>query len=123
MPDLKLLLDEHYPQRLAENLRAHGIDAEAVIVRSDLRGKDDRTVLTTARLEHRLVVTEDVTTFPSAMAIVRDYYGVLFCDSKRFPRTLSALNRLESALIHFVSDPPEAAHQPSFIWWLSLIDS
>ena len=50
---LKLLLDEHYPGWLAAQLADSGIDAQAVIVRDDLRGTDDTNVLRAANSEAR----------------------------------------------------------------------
>jgi len=118
MADISLLLDEHYPATLAASLTARGVDTQAVISRDDLRGRDDRSVLAAATHEGRIVVTEDVTTFPAAMAMVPQHSGVIFCESRRFPRTLSALPRLESALVEFASNPPDTARFPGFVWWL-----
>ncbi|WP_293696127.1 DUF5615 family PIN-like protein [uncultured Agrococcus sp.] len=116
---LRLLLDEHYPGWLAEELTKSGIDAEAVVVREDLRGSDDTAVLRTAAAEDRVVVTEDVTTFSIAIASIQDHTGVVYCHHSRFPRTRTGLNRLARALRDFATEPPPAAHNPSFIWWLS----
>ena len=116
---LRLLLDEHYPGWLAEEFRNSGIDAEAVVVREDLRGGDDTAVLQTAASEDRVVVTEDVTTFSIAIASIQDHAGVVYCHHSRFPRTRTGLNRLARVLIDFAAKPPPAARNPSFIWWLS----
>lgn len=118
-PDVKILLDEHYPGWLAEELRADGIDADAVVERIDLRGADDTSVLRTATAEGRLVVTEDVTTFGVAMASIDPHAGVIFCHHARFPRTRSGLERLRLSLVAFAVDPPAHSSQPSFVWWLS----
>jgi hypothetical protein len=118
MASLALLLDEHYPASLAHNLLKRGIDAQAVIERDDLRGRDDITVLSVGTQEGRVVVTEDVTTFPIAMNAVPDFVGVIFCESRRFPRTVAALPRLEYALAALVANPPVSAHCLGFVWWL-----
>jgi hypothetical protein len=118
MPRIALLLDEHYPPSLAAALQSHGIDAQAVIAREDLRGSADAIVLASAQQEQRIVVTADVTTFPAAIAAVPDHKGVIFCDSQRFPRTINALPRLADALTAFVADPPASAMLPGFVWWL-----
>jgi predicted nuclease of predicted toxin-antitoxin system len=61
---LRFLLDEHYPGWLAEDLAADGIEAVALTAhRPALRGVDDQRVLQAAVAEHRIVVTEDVSTF------------------------------------------------------------
>jgi len=119
MAQLALLLDEHYPATLASSLSGDGLDADAVIDRDDLRGCDDLTVLTTATREHRVVVTEDVRTFPAAIARIPQHAGVVFCDSQRFPRTADALPHLENALAAFVANPPDVASFPGFVWWLT----
>ncbi len=118
MSEPKFLLDEHYPPSLAENLRARGIDAEAVVALDNLRGSEDQEVLVAARNEQRIVVTADVTTFPAAISAVPNHAGVIFCDSQRFPRTVNALPRLANALAAFATNPPTTVSLPNFIWWL-----
>jgi hypothetical protein len=68
---IQFLLDEHYPGWLAEDLAADGIDAVALTAhRPGLRGVDDQRVLEAAVAEHRVVVTEDVSTFGLAATLV-----------------------------------------------------
>lgn len=116
---VRFLLDEHYPGRLAENLLAGGIDAVAGVSRDDLQGRDDTTVIRTARDETRIVVTEDVTTFSIAMAAVPDHMGVIFCHHARFPRTRAGLASLEAALVGFADAPPPGMIGTPFTWWLA----
>ena len=67
--EIRFLLDEHYPGWLAEDLAADGVDAVALTAhRPGLRGTDDQRVLEAAMGEHRVVVTEDVSTFVVASA-------------------------------------------------------
>ncbi|MDR0285714.1 MAG: DUF5615 family PIN-like protein [Propionibacteriaceae bacterium] len=115
MAELAFLLDEHYPAALAASLTQLGIDTQSVNERDDLRGTSDINVLTVAAREGRVVVTEDASTFPTAMTVVGDYPGVVFCDSGRFPRTVNALPRLEKALVAFATHPPATT---GFVWWL-----
>jgi len=119
MPSVALLLDEHYPAWLAAHLVTRGVDASSVIGREELRGRSDTEVLTCAKREGRVVVTEDINTFPAAIDAVPNHAGVIFCDSRRFPRTASALLRLEDALCAFFETAPEASQYPGFVWWLS----
>ncbi|MFV0432410.1 MAG: DUF5615 family PIN-like protein [Leucobacter sp.] len=116
---LKLLLDEHYPAWLAEQLTEAGIDTAAVVARLDLRGVDDTTVLRVASREQRAVVTEDVTTLSIAMNAVPDHAGVIFCHHARFPRTRPGLAALRTSLEHFAADQPLGARSTPFVWWLS----
>ncbi len=121
MPDprLKLLLDEHYPGWLADELCEVGVDAQAVILREDLRGASDTTVLRTATSEERIVVTEDVNTFAIAIEAVADHSGVIFCHQARFPRTRPGLAQLRKSLTRFAEKQPAGVGSPGFVWWLS----
>jgi hypothetical protein len=93
-----------------------------VVLRDDLRGVDDTTVLRVATEEERIVVTEDVTTFAIAMTIrittVPAHAGVVFCHHRRFPRTRPGLARLGQALVAFAQAPPRGAGRAPFVWWL-----
>ena len=69
---IRFLLDEHYPGWLAEGLAADGVEAVALTAhRPGLRGADDQRVLEAAVAEGRVVVTEDVSTFSAAAALVQ----------------------------------------------------
>lgn len=115
---IRLLLDEHYPARLARVLNDRGVDTTAVVVSGDLRGRDDTSVLSTAAQQHRAVVTEDVTTFMLAIAAFPLHSGVVFCHHARFPRTAAGIRRLEDALVKFASAPPAGIDGVPFVWWL-----
>lgn len=116
---MRFLLDEHYPGWLAVQLTESGIDSAAVILRDDLRGVNDTTVLRVATEEQRVVVTEDVTTFSIAIAAVPEHAGVVFCHHRRFPRTRPGLARLGEALTAFAETPPSGASRAPFVWWLA----
>lgn len=118
-PDIRLLLDEHYPSRLAASLREAGLDTTAIVERAEMLGVDDTSVLRAANGEGRIVVTEDVTTFGIAMARLPDHSGVVFCHHARFPRTRPGLERLRRSLLAFAADPPSGIGRPGFVWWLS----
>ena len=117
---IRILLDEHYPPWLAEQLTDEGIDTVAVIARDDLRGQPDEQVLKIASREHRVLVTEDVRTMPAAARLVPDHAGIVYCPSHRFGRDRSALEQLHKALVALVSDPPIGIGSSGFIWWLEL---
>jgi predicted nuclease of predicted toxin-antitoxin system len=57
---VRLLLDEMYPRRLAEQLRDAGHDVAAVVERPDLVGRPDVDIARWARERQRVVVTENV---------------------------------------------------------------
>jgi|SRR5690625_82263 len=117
---LQFLLDEHYPGWLADGLVADGIDAVALIThRPELRGVDDLRVLDAAVAEGRIVVTEDVTTFSAAIALLPHHVGVVYCHHARFPRTRPGLNMLRRALGALAADPPTGLGALPAVWWLA----
>lgn len=118
-PAIRFLLDEHYPGWLAEALTAEGIDTVALNAhRSHLRGVDDRGVLEAAVAEGRVVVTEDVTTFRAAIALMPTHVGVVYCHHARYPRTHAGLTRLQRALADLAARPPEGLGTHPLEWWL-----
>lgn len=118
--EIRILLDEHYPAWLADELAADGIDAVALNAhRPELRGVDDRRVLEAAVAEGRVVVTEDVSTFSAAIAAVPQHVGVVYCHYARFPRTRPGLNGLRKALVALVTSPPDGLGEYPIVWWLA----
>lgn len=118
-PEIRLLLDEHYPGWLADKISADGIDTVALNAhRPELRGVDDRSVLEAAVAERRVVVTEDVTTFGAAIALVPTPVGVVYCHHGRFPRTMPGLDKLHRALVALAADPPDGLSEHPVVWWL-----
>jgi hypothetical protein len=117
---IRFLLDEHYPGWLAEDLAADGIDAVALTAhRPGLRGVDDQRVLEAAVAEHRVVVTEDVSTFGAAATLVPSHLGIVYCHHARFPRTRPGLERLRKALVTLAADPPVGLGEHPVVWWLA----
>ena len=117
---IRFLLDEHYPGWLAEDLAADGIDAVALTAhRPGLRGVDDQRVLEAAVAERRVVITEDVSTFGAAAALVQDHLGIVYCHHARFPRTRPGLERLRKALVALAADPPAGLGEHPVAWWLA----
>ena len=93
---MKLLLDEMYPRRLAEQLRAEGHDVVAVVELPDPLGREDAEVVRWAREHSRVVVTENVVDY--APMGVDALAGLLLVNVRRWPRTPSGLPRLLTAL-------------------------
>jgi predicted nuclease of predicted toxin-antitoxin system len=117
---IRFLLDEHYPGWLADDLAADGVDAVALTAhRPALRGADDARVLQAAVAEGRVVVTEDVSTFSTAVALVPAHVGIVYCHHARFPRTRPGLEKLRKALSVLVSDPPAGLGEHPIVWWLA----
>lgn len=121
---LRFLLDEHYPGWLADALTGEGVDTVSLIAhRPNLRGIDDRGVLQAAAEERRVVVTEDVTTFAAAIALVPDHRGVVYCHHARYPRTRPGLHRLQLALVALATAPPPGLGEHPVEWWLPAPDA
>jgi uncharacterized protein YbjT (DUF2867 family) len=105
---VKLLLDEMYPRRLAEHLRADGHDVVAVVELPDLVGSDDAAVVRYAREHRRVVVTENIVDYAPPDA--REHAGLLLINARRWARTPSGLPRLAQAL-HAWLDARSAPHE------------
>jgi PP-loop superfamily ATP-utilizing enzyme len=117
---IRFLLEEHYPGWLAEDLVADGVEAVALTAhRPGLRGVGDQRVLEAAVAEQRVVVTEDVSTFSTAAALVPDHLGIVYCHHARFPRTRPGLERLRKALVVLAADPPAGLGEHPVVWWLA----
>jgi hypothetical protein len=122
--EIRLLLDEHYPGWLADKISADGVDTVALNAhRPELRGADDRGVLEAAVAERRVVVTEDVTTFGVAIALVPAHIGVVYCHHARYPRTMPGLDKLHRALVALAADPPDGLGEHPVVWWLPAVTS
>ncbi len=87
---MRFLIDEMYPPVLTAGLVERGVDAQAVVLREDLRGQPDPVVFATAQAERRAVVTENVRDFlPLAADIVTRggrHHGLVCCSPKTYPR-------------------------------------
>jgi len=116
---IRFLLDEHYPPALVTRLGERGVDAVGLLGdRPNLLGTSDRVVLSQAASEGRVVVTEDVSTFPNAIREVPNHVGVVYCRSAIFRRTPGGLARLADALVKLAADPPVGLGTQAVIWWL-----
>lgn len=117
---MKLLIDEHFPAVLAEQLCARGHDAVAVVERKGMRGRPDEEIYAAALAEDRWILTENVVDFvPLHAAGQRSGQlvpGLVLTSNRRFPRgrqdTLGALVRALDLLF------AEEAHPPGTVRWL-----
>jgi Domain of unknown function (DUF5615) len=87
---LKLLLDEHYPPSIAEQLRERGHDAVSAQEDVDLRGMTDSDLFGEAQRRKCAVLTENVGDFVVLDAEYRGrhlaHWGLVLTSNRTFPR-------------------------------------
>jgi predicted nuclease of predicted toxin-antitoxin system len=98
---LKLALDEMYSARLAEALRAAGVDVRTV-VELGLAGSSDPEVFAAAIADGRALLTENVADFARISAehvgAGQHHPGVLIALSTRFSRRAAGIELLVTAV-------------------------
>jgi len=119
---VRLLIDEHYSPRIAEELRRREYDVVAVSERIELRGLSDDALFALMPAERRAILTENTDDFVSIVraATVRgtDHFGVIFTSPRQFPRTGRAIGRLVGALDAFLAARPAEDALRGQSWWL-----
>lgn len=99
---MRLLLDEHYSPRIAEQLRARGHDVTAVAGHAALAGLADWRLIAAAHQEGRALLTENVGDFlPIATELARSgtpHAGIILANPRRFRRSSDGIGRLVEAL-------------------------
>lgn len=118
---MRLLLDEHYSQVIAEQLRAHGHDVIAVTERSDLVGLKDVELFRLMAAERRAIVTENWGDFQrelrNAAVTGTTHYGVVFTSRRQLPRGKQTIGLYVRVLDDFLTrHPAEDALQNSYCW-------
>ncbi len=113
---MRLLLDEMYPRRLAEQLRVEGHDVVVVVELPDLVGREDAEVVRWARTHGRIVVTENVVDY--APLDVEEHAGLLLVNARRWPRTPGALPRLTAALRTWLATRGQQEGPGGLVEWL-----
>ena len=112
---MKLLVDEHYPPRIAEQLRERGHDAVAVQEEADLRGMADPELFAEAQRRNRALLTENAADYLALDAEYRGrhlaHWGLILTSNRTFPRgktaTVGALvTALDELLRKAGSDDP-----------------
>lgn len=95
--EARLLLDEMFAPRIAEELRRRGHDVVALVADPELRALPDAAVYEWAGEQHRRIVTENVKDFRPLLAAGTGP-GVIFTSSRSFPRSRRDLGPLVEAL-------------------------
>lgn len=118
---MRLLLDEHFPKRIAEELRDRGHDVVAVTERPDLEGLDDVELFPLMPAERRAILTENWGDFQrllnEAAATGATHYGVVFTSRRQLPRGKHTIGLYVRVLGDFLSRySAEDALLNSFRW-------
>ncbi len=110
---MKVLLDEHFPSVVAEQLRARGHDCIAVTERPDLRGRSDPEIYAVAVTEGRWIVTENVVDFvpihAEALGQGEVPAGLILTSNRRFPRGRAETVRALIAALSLLLEGAEPA--------------
>jgi predicted nuclease of predicted toxin-antitoxin system len=105
---VKLLLDEMYPARLAESLRAENIDA-VTVAELGHAGQSDPDVFATAVADGYVLLTENVADFARIAAehltAGQNHPGVLIALSSRFSRRPAERGALVAAVLAAAGEP------------------
>ncbi len=106
------MFDEMYTPAIAEQLRARGHDANAVVERAELRALADTDLFALAQTEQRAVVTEDI----GDLSVIADaydqrgqaHYGLVLVDQGRYPRgSPGTIGRMVTELDRMLEEHPE----------------
>jgi len=116
---VKVLLDEQLSGQIAGLLRERGLDAEAVVERSDLLQAPDRELMETARREERAVVSNNIKDFrPLAAERIADgrgHAGLILLPASR-SRSRDATGALADAIEAVMRAYPQG--MPSAEHWI-----
>jgi hypothetical protein len=104
---VKLLLDEMYPGKLAQELRDQGIDA-ATVAELGMAGRSDADVFAAAADGGYVLLTENVSDFARLcgehVAAGRHHFGVLIALSSRFLRRPAGYAGITTAVAAVAGD-------------------
>lgn len=119
---MKLLLDEHYPKEIAEQLRKHGHEVDSVQERAELLSLADPDLLLLMSEERRAIMTEDVADFMplirEALAAERDHYGLVITSPRRFQRRRENIGLFVRSLEWFLRSRPAEDALLNQVHWL-----
>jgi hypothetical protein len=118
---LKLLLDEHYANEIAVQLRAAGHDAVSVSER-DLTGTDDEPLLRLAASEGRALLTNNVRHFAVLArqwaGSGQDHHGLVFTSDASMPRGKGTIGRYIATLAALMEANPADGALAHDVRWL-----
>lgn len=108
---MRLLLDEHYSQAIAEGLRRRGHDVISVHERADLEGLKDFQLFPRIAPEQLAILTENWADYQEEMRKAtdagRDHYGVVFTSHRQMPRGKRTIGLYIRILDDFLKRHPD----------------
>lgn len=118
---MRLLLDELYSRRIAEQLREQGHHVSSVTERPDLQGLLDVELFSLMPAERRAILTENWADFQQlitqAAANGMAHYGVVFTSREQLPRSRNTIGLYVRVLDDFLGrHPAEDALMNSYRW-------
>ena len=107
-----LLLDEMFPQTIADQLCAKGHDVRAVVTTPMFAGLPDEEILIGAAEAGRALVTANIKDFMPIdaryRALGRGHAGLIMVSTKTFPQNRTYIAAVTSALNALLASSPEA---------------
>lgn len=104
---------------VAEQLRTHDVDAEAVVERRDLRGLPDEEIFDHAQASGRSLVTYNRDDFLELdrrfRSQGRTHNGIVILNPRRFPQGAVSIGALVTSLDRLIGADPD---YESFVHWL-----
>lgn len=117
---VRLLLDEHYCEEIASQLRDAGYDVIAVVADPDLRAQPDEEIFRRASASGRPIVTENVKDFrpllQQAYANGDPIVPLLLVPPGRFPSGSGRRAAVISAALLVWLTAPDVADRPDEDW-------
>ena len=118
---MRLLLDEHYAQEIAVQLRAVGHDAVTVFERG-LAGSEDEPLLEHASSEDRAILTSNARHFLPVVgrwtASGREHCGLLLTSDKSMPRNSGTIGLYVETLRTLMDANPSPRALANRVRWL-----
>jgi hypothetical protein len=119
---VRLLLDEHFSFRIAEQLRGRGCDVLAVGESSELRQMSDEDLLRWSHVQRRAIVTENVQDFlpihGEFLNHGEPHSGIVLTSPHRFPRSTAGIGTLVGALAKLLEERADRETLQSDVLWL-----
>lgn len=119
---MRLLLDEHFSFRIAEQLRGRGFDVVAVVERHELRQLSDEDLLRWSHANERAIVTENVREFLPIhgrfLVQGEPHGGIVLTSPSKFPRNNDGVGRLVKALARLLESRAGKSDLRSDVFWL-----